>query len=205
MGFINKKQNIVDITLTNYGRELLSKGIISFDYFKLIDDDALYLSSSNDSAVECLPVLEPLSDDIDIYQNQIFDGEIFVSKYPNISIVNNITSCSIKRTTNDVFDSDSILSLAVSNNNFESTVSRVEALKGRSAIIDFSSSIQFNRTWSNKTPMYLIELEISSSDQKTKLLSSGSSFYICDDNNELINKSSEINESDVIYEIVKIL
>ncbi|MFA5154648.1 MAG: hypothetical protein WC554_19035 [Clostridia bacterium] len=163
------------------------------------------MSSSYDSSVESLPVFEPLSDDVDVYQNQIFDGEIFISNYQNITVVNNIESCSIKRTTNDIFDSDSILSLAVSNNNFESIMSRVEALKVRNAIIDFSSSIQFSRTWSNKTPIYLVELEISSSSQKTKLLSSGSSFYICDDNNELINRSSEINESNTIYEIVKIL
>jgi hypothetical protein len=204
MGFINKKQNIIDLALTSYGRELLSKGIISFDYFKLIDNDSLYLSSSNDFSIESLPVLEAISD-ADVYENQIFDGEIFISNYANVSIVNNISSCSIKRSTDDTFDTDSILSLAIGSDNLESTVSRIESLKNRRAVVDFSSSISFNRSWTNKDPLYLIQLEISSSDQKTKLFSSGSSFYLSEDNNSLMSQSSEINEANTLYEIVKIL
>lgn len=205
MGFIDKKQNVIDIVLTSYGKELLSKGILTFDYFKLIDENFLYSSSFDDYYQESLPIFESLSD-VDVYKNNVLlDGETFVTNYPIVNVVNNLTASSIKRTTGNDFDSDSILSMVISNNNLSGTISRIESMKNRGVISDSSSSISFNKIYTNKKSKFLIQVEISSSsEQNINLLSSGSSFYVCDDNSQILNKSSEYNESDNIYEIVKI-
>jgi hypothetical protein len=209
MSFINKKQNVVDISLTFYGRSLLAKGIISFDFFKTTDNDVIYSSSSNDYSIEALPILESLSDDVDVHMNQLFSNNMFSSKYSRISL-QSTSSVEIKRQTDESFETDPVLLFALSppEDLIKSPIpvsSRVEALKRRGAVSDTSSSIYFNRSNDDNNPKYLVFVEISSSIISQKLLSSGSSFGISDDNNQLLNKSNEINEADTFFELVKII
>jgi len=45
MGFLDKKERIYDVVLTNRGRELLSKGLLQFEYFAFSDCGVDYSGS----------------------------------------------------------------------------------------------------------------------------------------------------------------
>ena len=54
MEFFNKKQDVVDIELTGYGKQLLSRGLFKPTYYTFSDDDVIYdsrwVSGSNADA-----------------------------------------------------------------------------------------------------------------------------------------------------------
>ena len=45
MSFINKKEEVIDVTLTRFGRHLLAKGKFKPKYYQFFDDDILYNST----------------------------------------------------------------------------------------------------------------------------------------------------------------
>jgi hypothetical protein len=46
MGFLNPKERIIDIKLTQKGRELLSQGKLKVKFFSLFDDEVDYKNTS---------------------------------------------------------------------------------------------------------------------------------------------------------------
>ncbi len=209
MGFIDKKSRVIDLVLTTYGKELMSKGLLSgaIKYFALGDTEIQYVSSSADLDIEAIPVLEPLSDNIDeLLNNRILDSELFVSNYPKVSI-SSTSSIQVERFTDSSFDSDPIMSIALSPDSIVRTVSiapRVSSLASLGSIRDVSASIAFERDHTEKKPRYLITLEVSSSDQRYPLYVSGSSFGVSSDPEGILQLSSEYETANTFYPIVSV-
>lgn len=204
MGFIDKKKRVIDFNLTDYGRELLSKGILEFDHFAVSDFEVQYLSSSEDFSIEIIPIFEAVSS-YDPFSNRIIDSEVFKQQYPKVSI--GTGSLAIKRTTDDNFKNDYVLNIITAIDSVtpqKGVVSRVESLKNKGYISDLSSSISSNRSYTTKTPRFVVTIESSSSFGKSYLLASGTSFGLSDDNVSKYNLSTEKNISETFYEIIKI-
>lgn len=205
MGFIDKKCRVIDTTLTNYGRELLSKGLLSAKFFTLSDFEASYYYT--DSEIEELPVFECFSDDIDLFREfRLIDSEVFKEQYPVVSLVST-ASLEIKRTTDENFDTDPIISYSETSGSVISSKgveSRVSSLSTRGTITDISSSIAFNRSYTDKDANYLVTVEVSSSDQRYFLHVSSSYFGLSEDATDTYNMSSEKNIAKIFYPIVRI-
>jgi len=48
MEFFNKKEDVIDLQLTNYGRYLLSQGKLQPKYYSFFDDNIMYNASAAD-------------------------------------------------------------------------------------------------------------------------------------------------------------
>ena len=42
MSYIDKKENVIEIELTQFGKRLLSKGVFKPEYYQFFDDDIIY-------------------------------------------------------------------------------------------------------------------------------------------------------------------
>jgi len=231
VGFIDKKERIIDANLTFYGRELLSKGILSFKYFELLDTEAVYSSSSFDFDIESGPVLESIDNKKD--SKPLFTNNFFSTNYPLItpSLSGSFT---IMRQTDASFDSDPVLTMLVPTlttiySSASAISSRVSALSARSAIVDKSQSISFNRVFNDNEAIYEISVFVSESHEFTitdfypsgagrgmyfftttssiaysPILASGSSFGISDDNMSVYSQSSEKEYANTFFEIIKV-
>lgn len=209
MGFISKKDQIIDIKLTSYGRELLIKGILNFKYFVASDLEVQYMSSSDDLIVESLPVFEPITSNVDIHQNHLTtnDEDYYLPKIefiPN-KILND--SIYISRTTHESTISDPILYKIRSSGSIFSVYDeydRISSLKNRGKITDESCTIDVTREYSPESHQYLIEIYLSQSDSYKKLLVSSSSFGISDDDVQSPHLSSEIRKAETFYELIRV-
>ena len=219
MGFLDAKTSIIHITLTSKGRELLSKGILQPRFFTLFDSEVCYNSSSFDFSIEELPVFEAMSD-VSLFERPIYTGDMFDPHH--VKITSDVTgSMSIIRSTDEAFETDSVISryvmaytmmgaASVSTGSAASAVvvsvvPRVEALRERGNIVDQPRNVSFNRSFTKDKANYLVSVALSSSTgNHLQLFASGSSFGTSDDNNEIVNQSSEYNTANSYYEIVKI-
>ena len=59
MAFFNKKQEVLDIQLTPYGEDLLSRGKFKPVYYAFFDDDVLYDASGSAGIIEDQNDVEP--------------------------------------------------------------------------------------------------------------------------------------------------
>jgi hypothetical protein len=206
MAFITKKDRIIDVTLSSYGRELLSKGILSLKYFNLIDNEAIYLSSSDELTVESLPVFEAFYDNVDVCRFPVCTNKSYMNKYSKVSTSVSGTELTINRFTTEETDKDPVLMVFLEpmQSQFYEISSRVASLTTRGTITDNSASVMLERDYSDEKARYLISIEVSSSEQRYPLLVSGTSFGFSDDNIDSIRYSSEVNKSNTFYEIVKL-
>lgn len=213
MGFLNKKYQYIDVQLTSYGRELLSKGIFRPKYFCVGDTEAQYMSSSYDSSVEFLPVFECLTDNVDVFRFPLYSNGVDTQCTTYRS---NITgSVVITRNTDSSMYLDPIINFKTplmtisekltKKSPIEVIPFRIASFKNRGRISDSNVVIEFDRKYSNENADYMIEVEISSSTGiPQKMLVSGSSFGISDDDYIWALSSSETPLAESFFEIIKI-
>lgn len=103
MPFFDKKEDVLDIQLTPYGRHLLSKGKLMPKYYAFLDDDVVYDSShvsyaENNSAIKTriideTPSLKPMVT-FNSVETELPDSETTVLGQPKVEITdyNNIYS-----------------------------------------------------------------------------------------------------------------
>tara|TARA_Y100000114_G_C11757916_1_gene327922 strand:- start:1967 stop:2812 length:846 start_codon:yes stop_codon:yes gene_type:complete len=80
MTFFNKKQDVIDIKLTQFGKNLLARGFFKPFYYRFFDDDILYNSScagfqeeQNDSEKRILNSQRPRTQHTSVSVEELFD------------------------------------------------------------------------------------------------------------------------------------
>ena len=58
MSFFNKKEEVIDLQLTQYGKQLLSKGIFKPIYYSFFDSNVIYDSSYSGITNEVITSIE---------------------------------------------------------------------------------------------------------------------------------------------------
>ena len=121
--FFNKKEDVIDIEMTQYGKHLLSKGLFQPEYYAFFDDDIIYDST-------CANIFELQNDSENRIKNAprtktqyIYSGvETQVHKINNLIMsTDSVNKSKLKSTrlqpTNDIYSLISFLGTSEYNNN----------------------------------------------------------------------------------------